>query len=287
MKKTILAAVLMAVATSFATAQEQNSLQNVSVGELEYTVKEGPKSDVATVVGAVLDVLADQTTEEQPGYAEALRANVITGLGNVRRFIITDSRQVAPGRETNLIVDGTISYISITKELKVVSNKNDKKEKFPEYYAQMGVTLNLKDPTTGVLLNSQVFEVNKTGWTWVRTTDSAMKNALEKLRKMVEKYYNTLYPYTAQVLERGVEKKDKQKELYIDLGAAHGLRTGVHFNVYVIGKVGGKETRRQIGRLKVKSVDGDEVSLCKVVSGGRDIKDAIDAQKKLLIVSTD
>ena len=283
MKRTILC-LLSVVLSSGAMAQRENTLQNVSVMELSYMMKEGPKSDLGTVVGAVLDVLADQTTTEEPGYTDALRASVIMALGNVRRFSVTDGRQVSPNDNTDIIVDGTINYISITRELKLASNKKDK---VPQFYAQISLTLNLKDAATGTLLNSQVFEVNKSGWSWVNSTDTAIKNALENLRKRVEKYYNTAYPYTAQVLERGVEKKDKQKELYIDLGAMHGLREGTHFNVYVIGSIGGKETRRQIGRLKVKSVDGDEVSLCKVVSGGKEIKTAVDEQKQLLIVSTD
>ena len=84
-----------------------------------------------------------------------------------------------------------------------------------------------------------------------------------------------------------MEKNDKQKDLYIDLGAAHGLREGTHFTVYVVGSIGGKETRRQIGRLKVNAIEGDEVSRCKVSSGGKDIKAALDAQQQLLIISTD
>ena len=288
MKKELLKLVLTScfaiVATTDVTAQCDNTVQNVSVMEMSYMVKEGVKSDVATVVGAVLDVLADQTTEEQPGYADALRASVIMALGSVRRFAVTDGLQVRPTDETNIIADGTINYISVTREFKVTSNKKDK---IPQYYAQIGLTLNMKDAASGTVLNSQVFEINKSGWSWVRSTDSAVKNALESLRKKVEKYYNTAYPYTAYILERGVEKNDKQKELYIDLGTAHGLQEGTHFNVYVIGSIGGKETRKQIGRLKVKSVEGDEVSLCKVVSGGKDIKAAIDAGQQLLIVSTD
>ena len=264
--------------------QGKNAVQNVSVMDLTYMEKEGIKSDVATVVGAVLDVLADQTTTEEPCYTDALRASVIMALGNVRRFAVTDGLQVAPNDETNIIADGTINYISITRELKVTSNKKDK---IPQFYAQIGLTLNMKDAATGTVLDSQVFEVNKSGWSWFKSTDTAIKNALETLRKRLEKYYNSAYPYTAQVLERGVEKKDKQKELYIDLGAAHGLREGTHFNVYVIGSIGGKETSKQIGRLKVKSIEGDEVSLCKVSSGGKEIKAAIDAGQQLLIVSTD
>ena len=101
------------------------------------------------------------------------------------------------------------------------------------------------------------------------------------------KFYNSAYPYTAHILERGTEKKDKQKELYINLGAQHGLREGTHFDVYIIGSIGGKETRKQIGRLRVKDIEGDEVSLCKVTSGGKDIKAALDAGSQLLIISTD
>ena len=265
-------------------AHDGNAVQNVCVMELDYMIKEAPKSELGTVVGAVLDVLADQTTSEEPGYSDALRASVIMALSNVRRFTVTDGRQVAPNDKTNIIVDGTINYISITRELKLASNKKDK---IPQFYAQIGLTLNVKDAVTGNVINSQVFEVNKTGWSWVNSNDTAIKNALETLRKRMEKYYNTAYPYTAQILERGVEKKDKQKELYIDLGAAHGLQEGTHFIVYVLGSIGGKETRKQIGRLKVKSIEGDEVSLCKVASGGKDIKAALDAQQPLLIISTD
>ena len=285
MKKLIMLVALMAtIAVGNAQNVPENMVQNVSVMDMGYTVKEAPKSAVGTVVGAVLDVLADQTTTEEPGYSDALRASVIMALSNVRRFKVTDGLQVAPNDATNFIVDGTINYISITRELKLASNKKDK---IPQFYAQISLTLNIKDVTTGTVLNSQVFEVNKTGWSWVNSTDTAIKNALETLRKRLEKYYNTAFPYTAHILERGMEKKDKLKELYIDLGAMHGLREGTHFDVYLLGNIGGKETRKQIGRLRVKSVEGDEVSLCKVSSGGKEIKAAIDALQQLLIVSTD
>jgi hypothetical protein len=272
------------MATTGMMAQSENAVQNVSVMELDYMTKETSKSDLGAVVGAVLDVLSDQTTSEEPGYSDALRASVIMALSNVRRFTVTDGLQVAPNDETNILIDGTINYISITRELRLASNKKDK---IPQFYAQIGLTLNVKDVATGTIINSQVFEVNRTGWSWVNSNDTAIKNALENLRRRVEKYYNTAYPYTAHVLERGVEKKDKQKELYIDLGAMHGLQEGIHFDVYVIGSIGGKETRKQIGRLRVKSIEGDEVSLCKVSSGGKEIKAAIDAEQQLLIISTD
>ena len=265
-------------------AQNSNAQLNVSVCELSYTTKEQPKSELGTVVGAVLDVLADQTTEEQPGYANALRASAMMALSNVRRFTVSDGLQVTPNESTNLIVDGTINYISTTRELRTHSSSKDK---IPEFYAQISLTLNVKDAASGNVINSQVFEVNKSSWSWFRSTDSAIKDALESLRKKLVKYYNSAYPYSAHILERGTEKNDKQKEVYIDLGASHGMQEGTHLAVYVIGSIGGKETRKQIGRLKVTAVEGDEVSRCKVVSGGKDIKAALDAEAQLLIISTD
>ena len=264
-------------------AQDANALQNVSVGELNYTVKEQDKTAVETVVGAVLDVLAEQTTTEQPGYADAVRASVVAALGNVRRVGVTDMREVAPTDATNIILDGTVNYISTTRELRT----NSDKKKVPEFYAQINVTLNLKDAQTGTVINGHTFDVNRTSWSWFNSVDTAIKDALEGLRSKVTRFYNSAYPYTAHILERGTEKKDKQKELYIDLGAQHGLREGTHFDVYIIGSIGGKETRKQIGRLRVKDIEGDEVSLCKVTSGGKDIKAALDAEKQLLIISTD
>ena len=104
-------------------AQDVNALKNVNVGELSYTMKEEQKTNLGTVVGAVLDVLSDQQTTEQPGYVDAVRASVIAALGDVRRFVVTDGFQVQPNDETNILIDGVVNYISTTRELRLASNK--------------------------------------------------------------------------------------------------------------------------------------------------------------------
>ena len=111
----VLTSCLALMATTGVTAQGKNAVQNVSVMELTYMMKEGVKSDVAMVVGAVLDVLADQTTTEEPGYTDALRSSVIMALGNVRRFAVTDGLQVAPNDGTEVDFDDFKLNIQITK----------------------------------------------------------------------------------------------------------------------------------------------------------------------------
>ena len=283
------AAALLYLGTLPAGAQNDgNAILNVNVGEIDYTIKGEPvRSTAGEVMEAVLDILADKSTKEQPGYAGAVRGCAIAALNDVRRFRITDGLQVNPDDRTNLFLDGVINYISVTSEIRDTGKSGDRPpRRVPEYYAQIGITLNVKDAVDGTILDSQIFEVNKYSWTWWKTPDSAIQKALEKLRKNITEYYNTAYPYSASVLEWS-GNSTSARQMYIDLGSVHGVQKGTHFTVYACGTIGGKETRREIGRLKVTRVEGDEVSLCKVVSGGQDIKTALDNEMKLLIISTD
>ena len=63
---------------------------------------------LSTAVSAGLDVLVEQTKEDQPIYADAVLATVIGALSQVRRFIVTDDLQIALNEKTNPIIDGTI-----------------------------------------------------------------------------------------------------------------------------------------------------------------------------------
>ena len=61
----------------------------------------------------------------------------------------------------------------------------------------------------------------------------------------------------------------------------------MRFTVYVLGNVAGRETKKEIGRLKVNEVLGEDISLCKVQKGGKDIKAALDEGKQVVAISTD
>lgn len=82
-------------------------------------------------------------------------------------------------------------------------------------------------------------------------------------------------------------KKDKQKEVYIDLGSNEGAFEGLHMGVYIVKTVAGREAKSQIGKLKIEAVEGDDISRCKVQSGGKEIKAAIDAGQQLQVTSID
>ena len=119
-----------------------------------------------------------------------------------------------------------------------------------------------------------------------KSADEAIRTALYELADNIYEYYNECYPIRANIIERGTEKKDKTKELYIDVGS-RVIGEDTHFNVYVVGQVAGRETRKQIGRIRVRETLGEDISLCKVQKGGKDIKVAFDNGDAIVAISTD
>ena len=55
----------------------------------------------------------------------------------------------------------------------------------------------------------------------------------------------------------------------------------------MVGQVAGRETRKQIGRIRVRETLGDDISLCKVQKGGKEIKAAFDRGDAIVAISTD
>lgn len=109
------------------------------------------------------------------------------------------------------------------------------------------------------------------------TSDKAIQDALNGLSSRITVWLNNYCPLRANIIEGGATKKDKQKEVYIDLGSSEGAFVGLHMGVYEVKSIAGREAKSQIGKLKVEAVEGDDISRCKVQSGGKEIKAAIGA----------
>ena len=57
--------------------------------------------------------------------------------------------------------------------------------------------------------------------------------------------------------------------------------------VYQVKTIAGREAKSQIGKLRIEAVEGDDISRCKVQSGGKDIKECIDNGEKLVVMSNE
>ena len=272
-----------------ATAQKElNTVYKIGVGELIYTPPtEGSKA--TSVIKDVAEVLlSGQTTKQQPQYAEAVRASLMNGLSKVILFRPSDgivSQTDISDGTPSFFIDGTIANISIVSRSETKKDSKGNKYTDTSYRSNVSVTVNLKDPADGSVVDSRTFTISDSDLYWMTSGEKAMTNALERLTSKVADYYNHLFPLRASIIERGESKKDKQKEVYIDLGAGDGVYKGQQFDVFTVKTIAGKEARTIIGRLKIEEVDGDEISLCKVTKGSDKIKTALDEGHNLLIVS--
>lgn len=272
-----------------ATAQkERNTIYRIGVGELIYTPPtEGSKT--TSVLKDVAEVLlSGQATKQQPQYAEAVRASLMNGLSKVILFRPSDgivSQSDLADGIPSFFIDGTIANISIVSRSETKKDSKGNKHTDTSYRSNVSVTVNLKDPADGSVVDSRTFTISDSDLYWMTSGEKAMTNALERLTSKVADYYNHLFPLSASIIEKGESKKNKQKDVYIDLGAGDGVYKGQQFDVVTVKTIAGKEARNVIGRLKIEEVEGDEISLCKVTKGSDKIKTALDEGQTLLVVS--
>lgn len=275
------------LATLTATAQDNglNPIFEVEVQELTYEIPQ-KKTTVGSVIGTLVSAAAGVSTDT---YHEekipALNSTVRSAISGVRRLSSVTSLM-----DEGFIVSGSITTISTTTQSEVHETKDKdgkvRKETWTRYDAKVAVALTLTDKVTG---EQSTERFSKTGYSdgLTSTADKALEVAISNLGSQITAYYNDVFPLSANVVERGTEKKDKTKELYIDVGSAIGVYEGQHFTLYLLGEVAGRETRQEMGRLKVTEVLGDDICLCKVQKGGKDVKKAIDEGKTILAVSRD
>lgn len=113
------------------------------------------------------------------------------------------------------------------------------------------------------------------------TPDAAAVDVAKFARKAVRALVDEAFKLNGTILEISATKGDEAKQVYISLGSAHGVGNKARFKVYELRTVAGRNSRKEIGELKVSAVEGEDLTLCDVVKGGKEIKAAMDAQQKI------
>lgn len=289
-------AMMLASVCVFSQDGDRNPIIIASMNNLEYTHKKADRS-AGSVIGEIATaVLTGQTSKQMEGYQGAVRSAILKGMSEAYRLRVVDGPLTKAEVETpgSIYVDATLNNLSTTtkNEVKEYEEKNKDGEKVKKtrtevyYRALLSVTLHVKDAMTDAVIASPSFKISESDMSWVNSPERAVENAINRLSNLVMRFFDGMYPLTCEIIERGGIKNDKQKQVYIDLGSAQGLQEGQTFAIYVKKMIGGKEARQQVARLRVKKIEGEEVSFCKVLSGGRDLKAALDEDLDL-IVETD
>ena len=276
--------------TTAAWAQDNglNPVYKVQLGDITYQKSENNKKvTVGKVLGVIADVAEGRVTDvNNEAYIPLATTSVKTGLTHARRLQVVDGDEAATAR---YLVTAQLSDISASRKVKTYDRKDSKGREYTEtktyYGAVTSVAITFKNLETGELTTSTI-SGRCSEYSLAKSADEAIRNALDELSNNIYEYYNEVYPIRANIIERGTEKKDKTKEVYVDVGSRF-VSEDVHFDVFIVGQVAGRETRKNIGRIRVREVMGDDISLCKVQKGGKEIKAAFDGGSAIVAISTD
>ncbi len=238
-------------------------------------------------------------------WAETLRSNVIEGIIATNRveLIDVDSQEALAvekerresgelssggdmerlkamvGEGANYLIQGTVSSITTTR---------NKLESGSVYYAATcAYTLKLINPADGKLVVTKTYK-HGDGLTNIvtgDTEDEAVAKLCKQAVKAMRNFVEEAFKIEGIILEVSSEKKGKADEVYISLGSDNGLAEGAYFDVCVERQVAGRTSQKIIGELKVKAVEGCDISLCEVTKGGEEILAALKGEQKLVIKS--
>jgi hypothetical protein len=293
MKKIImtLAAVLCcAITVSAQDAQtNRNRMYRITLGNVQYT-HHNEKLSTGETIGKVLSgVLTGKADVQATKYEEDVKNAIINGLSNSRRFRFNEGLVNLDDvmEEGNLVADAVITNIKAKTDSRTWKDKDGKTQITTNYTGVVEAMLTLKDAKTGEVVASPSFSGSGMGSSSYSDSDKAIRDAISRFSNRISAWLNKYRPLEANIIEGAAAKKDKQKEVYIDLGSGEGACEGLHLGVYTVKTVAGREAKSQIGKLKIEAVEGDDISRCKVQSGGKDIKAAFDAGENLKVISID
>ena len=270
------------------TQTNRNQVYNIMLNNVEYTHRD-EKLSAGEAVGQILSgVLTGQTSVQASKYEDDVKNAIIKGLSGAHRFRYNDGLAQLKDvvQEGNIVVNAVITNIQAESSTSSLKLKDDVKTS-TTYRGIVEAMLTLKDLKTGEVIANPSFGGKGTSFSSYSTSDKAIKEAIAHFATRITAWLNKYSPLQANIIEGTAAKKDKQKEVYIDLDSSEGAYEGLHMGVFQVKKIGGREAKSQIGKLKIEAVEGDDISRCKVQSGGKDIKAAIDEGEKLRVISID
>ena len=286
---------IMLCACTLASAQvEKNVTFACAKGEITYTKPDNDdeaESKIGHFIEAILAATtgSSTTTVHHPEYADNVRAAIAGAIGNSRRIdVVGDTDMSGDMDHIDTYFEGSISAITTTTRLRTWEDKDKKKHEQTEYLGTITATIKLVDVASNTIV--QTMHINTTSLSssenWFATADKALGHAISLMASSITQKLNLTYPLYASIVDGSTAKKDKQKEVYIDLGDNFGVFKGMTFKVSVETTVAGKQAYKEIGKLKIEEVMGEEISLCKVSRGGEKIKAALDNGDILVVTST-
>lgn len=114
------------------------------------------------------------------------------------------------------------------------------------------------------------------------TPEAAIGQAILRMAPEIDAFVRENFKIEGSLLQVEKNVKGVAEDVYVNLGFAHGIRTGQYLDVYA-GQLGGENgVRKNIGVLLVTDVLGDDMAVCKIKRGKKKIMKAFNLTQMII-----
>lgn len=204
-----------------------------------------------------------------------------------------DGEVVAQGKKlgAEYIIAGNLANFS-TEKLYTTSSSGGKQ--FAGYRANISFTLKIINVITGEIIAVEPFNVNSGRSLLIYSKkynkeNEAITAAINNTDKIINLFIDDYFPVYLKIFEISKQKGSKAKEIVITGGSNIGLQEKQDLKIVEVSLVdiGGKtvERKKEIGWVKIISVDDEYFSTCKVTDGDEIIKKKFDSNANIFAIS--
>ena len=223
-----------------------------------------------------------------PSYADAVRSSIIQGINQMNRLTLIDAAKESSlaleeerrdsekaalditartGQMKTLgaeyIVTGNVTNVSATR-------RTDSEGKV-SYRGNIVYSVTVLKVEDGSVVGTKNYTHSDIATGSGTTEELAINDTYRYCVNSMENFVQEFFPLKGAIVEMAEAKGDKVKSCYISLGTSVGVLKGQTLDAFAVKTIAGRTVETKIGSLTISEVVAEDLSLCKVTTGAKEI----------------
>lgn len=208
--------------------------------------------------------------------------------------VLSDQQMAEVGKTlgAKMVILGNLS--AVVADAQFAKDEKTGNSVFSGMRAVVSVQMKVVEVETGQILASEMIQTeggtSGTSGNNEKSKQVAIDQAMRAIDNRVQQFIVKNFPITVDFVQitQMTKRNDGAEMVEVLIGKAHGVvqRDRLDIVTELTREVNGRKivSKKKIGEVRIETIDGDEISTCKVVNGNKEIKQAVDAKTPLKAV---
>lgn len=208
--------------------------------------------------------------------------------------VLSDQQMAEVGKTlgAQMVVLGNLS--AVVADAQYTTDQSTGKTTFAGMRAVVSVQMKVVDVESSQVLASELIQTEGSASASAGNNEKSKQVAIDAamagIDNRVQQFIVKNFPITVDFVQitQMTKRNDGAEMVEVLIGKAHGVVQRDRLDIVSESsrEINGRKivSRRKIGEVRIESIDGDEISTCKVLSGNKEIKQAVDAKTPLKAV---